>query len=249
MNDIITRPAPAVALGEALLKMLADPQIPAEKIKMLLEAQMAIMADTRREEFQAAFAKMYPRMPRVDKRGLVRLEKDGRLLGTYRYAKWEDMDLVVRPIMSEFGFSLTFYQRIDAGKAVLVGKLMHASGHSEVSEKLINPDPGPGRNAAQAEGSGTTYAKRYLGEGLLNIIREGVDDDGIAAGLTPISDSQVKELTKLLKDTGSDHLIFLNMMVSGVEKIENIPARDFVRLVNALNQKREAQLRQPKEKK
>ena len=193
MNNIVPRPAPALALGETLLKLLADKDIPAEKLQIMLQMQ--------------------------------------------------------KDIMAEHGSSLTFYQRIENGKAIMVGKLMHRSDHFELSEKIINPDPGPGRNAAQAEGSGTTYAKRYLGEGLLNIIRHGVDDDGILAGLKPIDDSQLKELTKLLKETGSDHAIFLNMMISGVTELKDIPARDFPRLVNALQQKKEAQARLPREPK
>lgn len=249
MNDIIKRPAPALALGETLLKMLADPAIPADKMQIMLNMQREIMAENRREQFYAAFAEMAVEMPHIEKRGMVELIKDGKKLGGYRYMKWEDMDTVVRPIMHKYGFSLSFSQRVEQGKQILVGTLMHAAGHASISEKPITPDPGPGRNAAQAEGSGTTYAKRYIGEGLLNIIRFGGDDDGIGAGLAPISDSQVKELTKLLKDTGTKADYFLNMFVTGIEKLENIPARDFPRLKNALEAKKEAQLRLPREKK
>ena len=238
MNDIVQRQAPALALGETLLRLLTDPNISAEKTQILLTMQKEIMAESRREQFQAAFAEMSVRLPHIDKRGLVRLEKDGRLLGTYRYAKWEDMDEVIRPIMHEFGFSLTFASRIDDKGQILVGKLMHRAGHFEISERRLEPDPGPGRNKLQAEGSGLSYAKRYLGEGLLNLVRKDMDDDGIAAGLTPLDERQLKELTQLLTDTKTAPETFMKMFVTGCETIADIPSRDFVRLKNALEAKK-----------
>lgn len=248
MNDIIKRPAPALALGETLLRMLADPNIPAEKMQIVLNAQKDIMAENRREQFYAAFAMMMPEMPQVERLGNVELIKDGKRLGGYKYARWEDMDRVIRPIMHKYGFGFSFAQRIDQGKQVLVATLLHASGHALTSERPVIPDPGPGRNAAQAEGSGLSYAKRYAAEGLLNIVRKGVDDDAIAAGLTPLSDSQVKDLTALIKETKTEVSHFLSVFVTGIERLENIPARDYPRLKNALEAKKQT-LAAKKEKK
>lgn len=246
MNDIVPRPAPALALGEALLKMLADPAIPADKMKIVLDKQHEIMAENRREQFQWAFAEMAPELPQIEKRGNVELIRDQRKLGSYKYAKWEDADEVVRPIMHKFGFSMTFFTRMEAGKTIVVGKLMHTAGHFEISERPLIPDPGPGRNNLQAEGSGLTYARRYIGEGLLNLVRRDVDDDGIAAGLTPLDDSQVKELTKLVKETKTDVVHFLSIFVTGIAKLEDVPARDFPRLKNALQSKLESMVKRDK---
>jgi hypothetical protein len=238
MNDVMTRPAPALALGETLFKMLADPNISAEKMQILLQMQKDIMAESRREAFQAAFAAMAAELPQVDKRGIVELAKDGRVLGRYNFAKWEDMDAVIRPIMHRHGFALTFPQRIEAGKAILIGKLLHAGGHFEISERAVTPDPGPGRNTAQAEGSGLSYAKRYVAEGLLNLVRKGQDDDGIASGLKLIDASQVKQLTKLLEETKTKPDMFLRMFVTSATVLEEIAARDLPRLINALEEKK-----------
>jgi hypothetical protein len=247
MNDVIVRQAPALALGETLLKMLADPAIPADKMQILLNMQKDIMAENRREQFQTAFATMAPEMPRVSKLGTVELVKDGRKLGSYKYAKWEDMDEVVRPILHKHGFSLSFASRLDdKGRSILVGTLMHSAGHFIISERPLIPDPGPGRNNLQAEGSGLSYAKRYIGEGLLNIIRKGVDDDGIAAGLQPLGAEQVKELSALLSKTGTKTENFLLMFVTGVEKLEDVPMRDFPRLKNALQSKLESMIKKDK---
>jgi hypothetical protein len=239
MNDVVVaRPAPALALGDALLKMLADPKISAEKMQILLQMQKDIMAESRREAFQAAFAAMSAEMPQVDKRGIVELVKDNKVLGKYNFAKWEDMDAVIRPIMHRHGFGLTFPQRIEGGRAILVGKLLHAGGHYEISERAVTPDPGPGRNNAQAEGSGLSYAKRYVAEGLLNIVRRGVDDDGIMSGLKPVDAAQAKQLAGLLEETGTKVETFLKMFVTGCETLEAIPLRELPRLLNALEEKK-----------
>jgi hypothetical protein len=238
MNDIVPRAAPAVALGETLLKMLADPNISAEKMQVLLQMQKDIMSESRREQFQTAFAAMAADMPQVDKRGIVELVKDGRTFGRYNFAKWEDMDTVIRPILHRHGFALQFSSRVDGGKQTLVGMLLHAAGHMVTSERLLIPDPGPGRNNLQAEGSGLSYAKRYVAEGLLNIVRKGQDDDGIASGLKLIDASQVKHLTQLLEDTKTKWDTFLRMFVTGATTLEEIAARDFPRLLNALEEKK-----------
>lgn len=236
MNDVVVmRPAPALALGETLLKMLADPNISADKMQILLTMQKEIMAESRREAFQAAFAEMAPQMPQVERNGIVVLMKDGRELGRYRYAKWEDMDTIIRPVMHKHGFSLSFSQRIDQGKQVLVGTLMHSGGHAITSERPVIPDPGPGRSAAQAEGSGLSYAKRYVAEGLLNIVRKGVDNDAI--GLEPMTPEHVKDIAGLLGKTSTKTETFLKMFVTEAETLEQIPERDYPRLKNALEQK------------
>jgi hypothetical protein len=238
MNNIVKRPAPALALGDTLLKMLVDPNISAEKTQILLQTQKDIMAESRREAFQTAFAALAAELPQVDKRGIVELVKEGRVLGRYNFAKWEDMDAVIRPIMFRHGFSFSFASRVDSGKQILVGKLMHSAGHFEISERLLIADPGPGRNTLQAEGSGLSYAKRYVAEGLLNIVRKGQDDDGIASGLKLIDAAQVKQLAGLLGETGTKTEMFLGMFVTGATSLEEIAARDLPRLLNALQEKK-----------
>lgn len=241
MTDDVLPPAPALALGERLMRLIADPQIPADKLNILLTMQRELIAESRREAYQAAFAAMAAEMPQVDKNGIVELvNKDGKRLGSYNFAKWDDMDTVIRPIMHRHGFALSFAGRVDGTKQVLVGKLLHAAGHFEISERILIADPGPGRNNLQAEGSGLSYAKRYLAEGLLNIVRKGVDDDGIKAGLAPISAAQVKLLEGLLGETSTKTETFLRLFVTGIEKLEDIPAREFARLHNALEEKKRA---------
>jgi hypothetical protein len=183
-------------------------------------------------------------IPQVDKKGRVELvNKEGRRFGAYKYAKWEDMDVLIRPILFKYGFSLTFSIRVDGDDQIMTGKLMHDGGHCETSERRLIADPGPGRNVLQAEGSGQSYAKRYIAEGLLNIVRKDEDDDGAASSGATVSAVQVKELVKLLAETATKTETFLRMFVTDTTTLEMIPAREYPRLKNALEEKKRSLLK------
>ena len=238
MNEV-TRATPAQGFGDALMRVLTDPQIPADKLQIVLQVQERLVAEQRREAFQAAFVAMAARMPQVNKNGTVELVKEGRKIGAYKFAKWEDMDVVLRPILAEFGFALTFAETPtkNGGSIQLRGELMHLAGHSISSERSMPPDTGPGRNALQAQGSAISYAKRYLAEELCNIVRKGQDDDGLSATSKPITADQAKELRELLKAIKTKPETFLRLFVTGCDSVEEIQTRDFPRLVNALKEK------------
>lgn len=241
MNEIVRRePAPAQGFGDTLMKVLSDPNISAEKLQIVLREQREILADLRRERFQTAFAAMHAKMPQITKEGLVDL---GSGKGRYRYAKLENMDEAIRPILEQYGFALTFIQLRDGkggGNVVVRGELLHVDGHSVWSEREMPPDTGPGRNSLQAIGSSISYARRYLTEGLLNIVRRGVDDDGKSAVSKPITAEKVKELLTLLKAIKTQPDTFLRLFVTGAEKMDEIQERDYPRLINALREKQRA---------
>lgn len=242
MNEVVRRePAPAQGFGDALMKVLADPNITPEKLQIVLQMQREILADRRKEAFQTAFVKMSAVMPRVNKQGLVELKKDGRVIGSYKFARWEDMDEAIRPILHDHGFALTFSETPNTnGRVQVRGELMHVDGHSIHSERSMPPDIGPGRNSLQAEGSAVSYCKRYLAEELCNIVRKGVDDDGRTAISEPITAAQATELRILLKEIKTKPETFLRLFVTNCETIEEIQARDFPRLINALKEKQQS---------
>jgi hypothetical protein len=150
------------------------------------------------------------------------------------------LNAVVKPIMNKYGFGMTYYPGFEDGKPVLYGELLHCDGHSKRGHLPLVPDRGPGRNDLQAEGSGLSYQKRYLMELMLNIVRKGVDDDGIKGGLMPITEAQLRELSDLLLDTNTKPEMFLRLFVTGIENMRDIPTREFPRLKNALLEKRGA---------
>jgi hypothetical protein len=238
MNEITK--APATSLGEALMRLIADPNVGPEKLEMLLKLQAQTLEARAREDFHLAFADLTRELPQVARQGLVELRtRDDRRMGSYRYARWEDMDTVIRPVLSKHGFGISFSSFIEpppSGRTILRGKLMHVGGHYESADFPVLSDKGPGRNDLQAVGSGVSYAKRYVAELLLNVVRKDLDDDGIKAMDRKLSAEQVETLSKLIAAAKSTPERFLAIMVTDAATLADVPERDYGRLLNAANQ-------------
>ena len=229
--------APAAPEGSMLnfiATALERPEIDASKLEALLRMQREVEADEARRQFNAALYAAQQAVPRVTKRGAIDLGKGKPI----PFATWEDVDKVLRPIMREHGFSLSFSatSRTDGTGAVVTARLLHAAGHAQEATMPLPPDVGPGRNALQAMGSTLSYAKRYLAEMLFNIVRENEDDDGRAGGSNPITEEQEKRLVALMQETNTHPDAFLQYL--GVDALEELEQSRFTAAVNALMAKK-----------
>lgn len=237
MAGEVVKSAPASALAEFMQGVLRDPNVPADKLDQLWRMRKELLAEEHREAFDAAFAKMHAELPQVRRDGLIDLSGKGLV----KFAKWESMDKAIRPILAKYGFALSF-TTVSTDKGLLIrGELMR-EGHSRVAEIPLPPDVGPGRNSLQAVGSAISYGKRYLAEMLLNIVRCGEDDDGKSAAPNdaPVTADEAKTLAKLVKQLNETEQRFLETFKLGVGKFAEIPAREYPRLLNALNARKKA---------
>jgi hypothetical protein len=118
----------------------------------------------------------------VAKEGEAKLGKEGENKGSWFFATEDAIDDMLRPIMTRYGFSLTFDRKPragDGGGFEIFGTLRHRAGHSIVASFPLPLDSGPGRNNMQAAGSTDSYGRKYVKLGLFNIARKGADTDGI----------------------------------------------------------------------
>lgn len=228
-------PAPIIlgdgpnAFLQAIVTMASNPQIDADKLERLLAMQEHLEAKEAERLFNEELRAVQQAVPHVQKNGTVKL---GTGKG-YKFATWEDMDTVLRPILVEHGFSLSFTSEPrDSGGILVTGTLTHTGGHSKSASMLLPIDTGAGRNAVQATGSSLSYGKRYVTEMLVNLIRAGEDNDASTAD--PIAAEQAEELLKLMEETGTHLGRFLSTMVSNTKSVEMVQKADFVRLRNAL---------------
>ena len=200
--------APSTLLA-AIVGMAKDPAVDVTKLQAVLEMQERLERRQAEREFIAAFARLSADLPRVKKNGTISLiDKQGVNKGSIAFAKWEDMDRVIRPLMAREGFTLSFdsAQRAgDGGGLVVTGTLMHRDGYARAASMPLALDVGPGRNNLQAMGSTLSYGKRYCAEMLLNIVREGEDNDGNDL----ISVEQAAELDGMMREMGVDPPKFL----------------------------------------
>jgi hypothetical protein len=224
---------PAQDLSVSLMRLIEDPNVPVEKLTLLLTARQQLLDQQAKELYQQAFHDFSAKMRPVTKDGRINLGK-----GWVPFTSWEHMDAALRPLLHEHGLTLQF--TISAGlenHTVVTGILMHVAGHAVQSSLSVPPDTGPGRNQLQAIGSAITYAKRYVAEALCNIIRTGQDDDAASAYLKKLSKDQVTELCDLLKKVGTSEQTFLQLFLTDIQAMEDISQRDFPRLRTALQAK------------
>ena len=187
---------PAVSVLSVIARAATDANCDVDKMERLLQMQERIMAREAEAEFNRDFAAASLKMPRITKHGMIDLRDKGKI----PFAKYEDIDRVLRPIEAEHGFMRSFRtEPCDKGIRVTI-KVSHRGGHSETSTREMPPDPGPGRNAMQAIGSASSYAKRYLTLDFWNIITIGQDDDSV--GTERISEQKAQAVEDLLHELG-----------------------------------------------
>lgn len=237
---IIERPAPAHDFGELMMGLLRDPSIPADKLEVVMKMRREALEYEAKEAYQHHFALFTADMPAVERDGMVDLGSKGK----YPFTTYEQMDMILRPLLVKHGFSLQYWssnaEKIDV---VIVHGALAGWGWQRESVYPVPPDSGPGRNALQARGSAQTYAKRYIADLLCNIVRKGADNDGRGAVDSFIDARQAKELTDLIKVTETNLEAFLNTMLTDVKNVADIRARDYSRLYLALKERQNRNMR------
>jgi hypothetical protein len=231
----VPAPGPAENFASMLMTMLANPDIPADKMEVVMKMRREVLTDQAREAFIEHFAALSAELPQVERDGTVELVKDGRVLGRYSFTTIENMDAILRPLLAKHGFAISFGS-LDNKESVTITGTLSGWGWERTSTYTLPPDAGPGRNALQARGSSRRYAKRYIVDDLVNIVRKGKDDDARGAQEALIDPTQIKELTDLLKATQTIEASFLLTMVTA-DTLADIRQRDFPRLIMALREK------------
>lgn len=194
-------------IAQLVERIVTNPEADVAKLAAILDVNERILNRNAKAAFDEAFSRMWPELPEVDERGAIR-NKDGSIKS--RYAKYEDIQAAVRPILKQYGFALRHRTEFPADKPGIIRIVGILSGHGHSEESIFEapPDKNDYRTAIQDQGSTISYGKRYTTEDLLNIITRGVDNDGQQKfqepegyalwwdALSGLADSGIEELTK-----------------------------------------------------
>tara|TARA_R100001086_G_scaffold225289_1_gene143531 strand:+ start:1072 stop:1872 length:801 start_codon:yes stop_codon:yes gene_type:complete len=224
----------------ALIERAArDESVDIDKMERLFEMHERMTARQAKEEFHQALAEMQIELPEITKRGETR-DKDGNLM--YNFAKWEDINREIKPILAKHGFGLSF--RIQPDQAGLnITAVLSRNGHTEETSIVQSLDMGGAKmNPNQARGAATSYGKRYTSGALLNLISyEEQDTDAV----TPLSGDtltaeQVKTVRALLTKLDRPEEAFLTYMgkngVTVATELESVPVESFEKMQETLAQ-------------
>jgi hypothetical protein len=218
--------AESAALLSVISKAAADPNCDIEKMERLMQMHERIEARRAESEFNTDLAALQTELPSIGERGDA--------AGRYTFALWEDINAAIKPILSRYGFALSFRTDFADGIAV-TGVLSHRSGHSERTTMKLPADPSGNKNAVQAVASSVSYGKRYTAGALLNLTSHGEDDDAHRATVPTITEEQAAKLREWIASTSSDEAKFCEAM--GVATVETIPAKRFLDALAALQKK------------
>lgn len=192
------RPPAALQLDPQLgpIERLArDKNLTVDKLERLIAAQERLQAAKAKAAYWRDFDEMGPHLPIIARRGIVRGKAEvkgqkGPIQS--RYAKFEDIQAAVKPVLRRFGFVSSFYTEWPAlATLCIVCRLTHREGHFEESRFQSPADASGGKNAIQGLGSANSYGKRYSLKDLLDLQEQGVDDDGNLAGNLETKDPNV----------------------------------------------------------
>lgn len=176
-NDQVPVTEQTTGLIRMIEQVCINPEMDVNKLERMLDMQERVLDRQAEQSFQIALAEMQSKMPVIQKTGEIRVGKDVRS----KFAKFEDINKAVLPIMRDYGFSLTFETQQADQYINVIGVLRHKDGHKESTQLQIPYDNSGSKNPVQAVGSSVSYGKRYVMTALLNLTVADDDDDGVAA--------------------------------------------------------------------
>src|SRR5262245_21756152 len=125
-------------------RVAANKDVDVGKLERLLAMQERVMAKQAETAFNSALARMQAELPTINEKGIIAIP--GR--AAQRYAKFEDINEAVKPVLQKHGFAVTFKVSTEQNVKV-VGILVHKEGHREQTEIALPTDTSGSKNAVQ----------------------------------------------------------------------------------------------------
>ncbi len=218
-----------------LMQQAISKGVDVETMRGLMDLQRDWMKMEAETAYNAAMARLQETIPQINKYGQGKNSK---------FARLDDIDTIIRPLLAEFGFSFSFDEEAHTDKTMtFLAKLAHSAGHSEVKRLTVPIDAAASnregksiRPAIQDAGSTVSYARRYLIGMHLNLVTKDADTDG--EDLKPITAEEALDLESMIEEVKADKARFLQYM--GVATVLDILARDHRKAIAALEAKKRA---------
>jgi hypothetical protein len=237
-REVMVVPAPQpVSFMEMIAQNVGNPEFDAAKLHSLIDANERIINRQSSMDYDAAMIRLQEKLANV------KIIKDSKIVfsgvdkkgNAYTqetpYAKLEGIDTIIRPLMREEGFVVTYLTE-GTDRVVVKCKITHIGGHSEISSMTLPLDTSGSKNNLQGAGSSISYGRRYTLCAMLNLITVGEDDDGNGGA---IDDAQAARIKELIKASGADTVAFLKYMKA--PNVEEILFKDYRKATSALEEK------------
>lgn len=213
-------------------KVIENPDVDAEKLKVIVELKLSLEDRAAAKAFDAA---MQEAQKEVE---ALRWDKVNHESNKSRWVSFPKIDEMLKPIREKFGFTETFgvEPELPAPNTMLMfSDVIHEGGHRRryhlpMSISGEGPKGGGVMTAAQAVGNGTSYGMRYLEKLIWKIpmLVDKDDNDG-----NPIRSTVSEPQAKILRDlydrlgeaTRAKVLEYLsNTYKQEIKTVEDIPS-------------------------
>lgn len=220
-----------------LIEMALSQNMDVEKLEKLMDLQERHMAKQAVEAFAIAMNACQRELPVI--------VKDANNSHTRsRYALFETIIHAIKPIITRWGFSLSFSEGETTKENCMrvIAEVSHIGGHVK-QHYLDMPLDGKGAKGGsvmtETHGKGSTfsYGKRNLTCAIFNLVIAGEDLDGNPQNNAAITEDQAKmieELIALCEDLGGATTRAKFFAWAGTETFAEIPASRFNDAVSSL---------------
>lgn len=216
-----------------IASMAQDKESDTDKLKQLVQIRNDELARIAKLSFSSDFVKMKPHLKRIQ-------NKHDNTQTRSKYAKLEDINKEVDPVLEQFGFatSTSIVSQTEASVTVKAS-LIHKDGHSEETQITMPLDKTGiqgtvNKTGPHALASSIKYARRVSICALLNISTgDGEDKDGNEDS-TFISIEQAAEFDLRLRAI-SDKALPNFLRWAKVKELTEILERDFVKSEKAVS--------------
>lgn len=227
-----------------IARAAADPRTDTAKMQALLDMQKGIMAEEARLAFISAKLLLNDKLPTINKDGKIEFKDKGQGKATLKFASFENINEIIKPLLKEFGFDLWFSSEPGvAGMINVVGHMEHRLGFFRITTFPMPHDASGGKSGAQGWASAFSFGKRVTTIGLLNIQTKALEDrdrDGNQGNFKPargggmaeappeietIDNEQHFKIRELIEWCGVPMATFLDHY--GIKKLSDLPVNLF----------------------
>ena len=229
---------PSAGLFEVITRAASDPAVDIDKLERLIAMQERIQAREAETAFNVALNAAQAEMRPIAANASNPQTKS-------RYATFDKLDRVLRPIYTLHGFSLSF-DEADSPKPEhvrVVCYVSHVEGHTRTYHRDM-PADGKGAKGGDvmtkthAAGAAGSYGARYLLKGIFNVSVGDDDSDGNDGRREEMPADAAAKIIGLVEATHSNVPLLLKAVgVSYTDKLTGLAPDDYDKAIDALNNK------------
>jgi len=219
-----------------LLQVAIEHNLPVEALERLQALHERVSDRAAAIEFARELAGFQEECPPIVKRSTAKVMTRGGVSYSYKYAELDQIARTVRPLLARRGFSYTWDSDVRDKAVHCVCILRHVNGHFEKANFSAPVESAAGMSEQQKHASALTYARRQALVQVLGLTTTDPDTDG--GNPEPISQEQADDLRALIEQAGAKLTRFLKW--AKIERLEDLPARDYESAVNTVRATGEA---------